>query len=166
MQIAIHIARGDRQAAIAAAVQYLDVFQTDTVVWEQLARLYLDAGQLGQAQFCLEEALLAAPNNVVTLLKLADVLFAQGGTLVQAARGYYARVVELTKGENARALYGIVACNAVGAGPLKVDGAEEVAAGDAELQELAEQRLRRMYAASAPELLPCVEACLAAMQPK
>jgi ER membrane protein complex subunit 2 len=162
VQIAVHMGRGHTAVAIDAAVKYLDVFQTDSTVWDQLHRLYLDAGQFEQAQFCLEEVVLAAPGNVVSHLKLADLLYLQGGVKLQAARGYYAKAVELTKGESVRALYGVLACAAGGAAPL--DGEGGSGGEGAGLEEAVRQRLRRMYELAAPVLLPGVDAVLTAQR--
>jgi hypothetical protein len=62
--------------AIVLACKYLEVFQNDAVVWEQLGQLYLQAGWLEKAQFCLEEQLLLSPGDVViTLMHTSNMLF-------------------------------------------------------------------------------------------
>lgn len=48
--------------AISALVDFLDVFPTDAEAWCELADLYQAQGMSMQAIFCLEEALLVAPN--------------------------------------------------------------------------------------------------------
>ncbi|PGH06582.1 hypothetical protein AJ80_08141 [Polytolypa hystricis UAMH7299] len=48
--------------AIAALVEFLDAFPTDAEAWSELADLYHSQGMRSQAIFCLEEALLVAPN--------------------------------------------------------------------------------------------------------
>lgn len=140
----MHVGRGDLLGGIDAAVKYLDVFQTDAVVWDELAKLYLRVGQHEQALFCLEECLLHAPGDVVVMLKLADVLYAQGGAKIAAARGYYAKVTEMSKGESLRALYGLLACESAGGGAGK--GAKVGSEDGPVLGDLARERLRQLYA--------------------
>ena len=155
VQIAMHITRGDTAAAIQAATVYLDTFQTDRIVWEQLHRLYLEREMRDQAAFCLEECLLHAPSDAATALKLANLLYQQGGAKVAAARGYYARVIELTRGENVQALEGLLACeDAAAAGATKSGkkgrnsrNDDEGAAGPTELGELAREQLAKVRAA-------------------
>ena len=162
MQIALHMNRGDTTAAIDAATKYLDVFQSDVDVWRQLADLYLSMSQLEQAQFCLEECLLQAPGDVVTTVKLADILFAQGGAKILAAKGYYARAIESTKGESVRALYGILACTAKSEHATKA--AAQSNSQDDELAAAAREQLQTLYARKAPGLQPCLQAALDAFQ--
>ena len=156
VQIAMHITRGDTAAAIQAATVYLDTFQTDRIVWEQLHRLYLEREMRDQAAFCLEECLLHAPSDAATALKLANLLYQQGGAKVAAARGYYARVIELTRGENVQALEGLLTCeDAAAAGATKSGKGkgknsrndDEGAAGPTELGELAREQLAKVRAA-------------------
>jgi tetratricopeptide (TPR) repeat protein len=163
VQIAVLIGRGDTAAAISACRHHLDVFQTDAIVWEQLHRLYLDAGQLKQAQFCLEECLLHAPGDIVATLKLADVLYAQGGAKVAAARGYFAMALDTSKGESARALYGVLACEAAADKGVKrgMEGGTE----GTRLAAAAQQQLERLYRKRAPGLRPCLDAVLQALGP-
>lgn len=77
MQIGLNLTRGNLPEAISAASAYLDIYQTDAVVWEQLHRIYVQAGSLPQAQYCLEEALLHNPGSAATMLRLADLHYAQ-----------------------------------------------------------------------------------------
>ena len=160
MQIAVHVGRGDLSAGIDAACKYLDVFQTDAAVWDELAKLYLRAGQDEQALFCLEECLLHAPGDVVVMLKLADLLYAQGGAKVAAARGYYAKVTEMSKGESLRALYGLLACGCAG-GPKE---GKSVSDEGPELGDLARERLRQLYSKAPAGLAGHVEALVAAQR--
>jgi ER membrane protein complex subunit 2 len=158
LQIAVHAGHGDVTTAIDMACKYLDVFQNDPVVWEQLCQLYLQVGRLEQAQFCLEEMLILTPGDVVTMIKLADLLYEQAGAKVLAARGYYAKVIELSRGENLRALYGLLACEAFGA---KVeDGKGKKGTNSEGLAELARERLRGAYGRAPEGLAVHLEALL------
>ncbi|KAL2010140.1 hypothetical protein VTN00DRAFT_5947 [Thermoascus crustaceus] len=49
--------------AISALVEFLEAFPTDAEAWCELADLYQSQGMGSQAIFCLEEALLIAPNS-------------------------------------------------------------------------------------------------------
>jgi cytochrome c-type biogenesis protein CcmH/NrfG len=156
VQIAVHAGHGDITTAIDVACKYLDVFQNDAVVWEQLGQLYLQAGRLEQAQFCLEEQLLLSPGDVVIMLKLADLLYEQAGPKVAAARGYYAKVTEISRGENVRALYGLLACEAFGA---KAEGGKKTVRFEG-LAQLARERLRGAYSRAPEGLSAHVDALL------
>jgi tetratricopeptide (TPR) repeat protein len=59
---------GQPQAAIEALVEFLETSPTDAEAWCELSDLYQMHGMNSRAMFCLEEALLVAPNawNVMT----------------------------------------------------------------------------------------------------
>ncbi|KAG5288383.1 tetratricopeptide repeat domain-containing protein [Histoplasma capsulatum G186AR] len=59
--------------AISALVDFLDVFPTDAEAWCELADLYQAQGMSMQAIFCLEEALLVAPNAWNLHARLGEV---------------------------------------------------------------------------------------------
>lgn len=48
--------------AIDALVELLEASPTDIEAWTELSDLYLSKGLYSQAEFCLEEVLLVAPN--------------------------------------------------------------------------------------------------------
>ena len=48
--------------AVDALVELLDVSPTDIEAWAELGELYLSQGHFSQAEFCLEEVLIVAPN--------------------------------------------------------------------------------------------------------
>ena len=48
--------------AIDALVQLLEASPTDIEAWTELSELYVSKGLYSQAEFCLEEVLLVAPN--------------------------------------------------------------------------------------------------------
>ena len=58
--------------AIDALVELLDASPTDIEAWTELSDLYLSKGLYSQAEFCLEEVLLVAPNawNVCACFQL------------------------------------------------------------------------------------------------
>eukprot|EP00892_Ulva_mutabilis_P009155 jgi/Ulvmu1/6611/UM003_0248.1 len=157
-KIGLHTTTGDLPKAIAAATEYLATYQTDATAWDQLHRLYIRTGQLAQAQYCLEELLLHMPGSANTLINLADVLYAQGGLPnLKAAFAYYSRVLELTIGQNTRALYGAAATHAAVSG-LVADGAAT------DLPDLARQQLVALYEQHAPEKVTLVQSLVAAQQ--
>lgn len=49
--------------AISALVEFVEAFPTDAEAWCELADLYQNQGMSSQAIFCVEEALLIAPNS-------------------------------------------------------------------------------------------------------
>lgn len=48
--------------AVEALVELLEASPTDIEAWAELAELYLSQGFFSQAEYCLEEVLLVAPN--------------------------------------------------------------------------------------------------------
>lgn len=48
--------------AVDALVELLDASPTDIEAWAELAELYLSNGLFSQAEYCLEEVVLVAPN--------------------------------------------------------------------------------------------------------
>ena len=158
-QIAVKTGQGDLTGAVQGLKAYLDTHSTDWSAWEEAASLYLRLGAYPQAIFCLEEVLLHQPGNVNTQMLIADTLYASGGTANwKAARGYYSGLIEITGGENARALYGAAACTAqLGGG--KRSGSSK---SDSELGVLAGETLVQQYGAKNPRKVPLVEAMLRA----
>ncbi len=66
-----------------------------------------------QAATCYEEVLLQNPTSIASHVQYADVLYTIGGpSNYRTARTYYAAAVDLSGGENARALYGLCAASA------------------------------------------------------
>lgn len=158
VQIGLHTTAGDIPKAIEAAAEYLRTYQTDAVVWDQLHRLYIQSGQLAQAQYCLEELLLHMPASANVLINLADIMYAQGGLPnLKTAFTYYARVIELTGGENARALYGASATRAAISGLVN-----DRSSKGQELPDLVRQQLVALYEQHAPQMLPLVQAMVSA----
>ena len=61
-RIALLRSLGKINGAIDALVDLLDASPTDIEAWSELADLYLSQGFFAQAEYCLEEILLVAPN--------------------------------------------------------------------------------------------------------
>lgn len=61
-RIALLRTLGRANDAIDALVELLDASPTDIEAWSELADLYLAQGLFSQAEYCLEEVLLVAPN--------------------------------------------------------------------------------------------------------
>ena len=61
-RIALLRSLGKTNGAIDALVELLDASPTDIEAWSELADLYLSQGFFSQAEYCLEEILLVAPN--------------------------------------------------------------------------------------------------------
>ncbi|KAJ1553022.1 ER membrane complex subunit 2 [Cladochytrium tenue] len=158
---ALHAARGDRGAAIAALAAHVDHYAQDAEAWTQLAELYLLEGMPQQAAFCLEELLVLRPASYLLRLRYADL----ARTLRRPATAlrFYAAALEARK-DCVRALYGVRAVAAdllaVGGNAAPGKGGGRDAAGDADaeapppetlraLHELAGDRLRAVYAAAA-----------------
>ncbi|EFN53747.1 hypothetical protein CHLNCDRAFT_136338 [Chlorella variabilis] len=153
--------QGDLAGAAELLKQYLAVHTTDWVAWEEAADLYLHLQMYQQAAFCLEELLLHQPTDVGRHLLLADALYTMGGAHNwRAARTQYSGVIEMTKGQNLRALYGVCACAAQLSG---VRRSERGGGADVEeLPRLAAAALQQQYAVHCPDKLPLVRSMLKA----
>ena len=159
---AIKEGNGDIPAAIQLMKPYLEIHSADWLAWEHAASLYLRVASYSHAIFCLEEVLMAQPGNMNVWLLLADALYSAGGTANwEAAKGYYSGVIEMTNGENARALYGACACTAQMAGGRQRGGGGGGSSGESrELGTLAGETLRQQYAVRNADKLPLVTALL------
>ena len=66
-----------------------------------------------QAATCYEELLMHQPASAATHVQYADVLYTIGGSAnYQTARTHYSAAVDISSGQNARALYGLSAASA------------------------------------------------------
>jgi len=158
--VSVKEAQGDLVGAIQVIRGYLDIHLTDYWGWEHAASLYLRTGAFTQAIFCLEEALLHQPANINVHLLMAETLYSAGGTAnYESARGYFSGIIEMTGGENTRALYGVCACAAQLAtgGKSKGSGKNDE---KSELGGLAGEALRQQYAVKNSDKLPLVDAML------
>lgn len=61
--------------AIEALVALLEASPTDIEAWAELSDLYLSQGLYSQAEFCLEEVLLVAPNSWNIHARLGELLY-------------------------------------------------------------------------------------------
>ncbi|CAF9924720.1 MAG: hypothetical protein HETSPECPRED_005670 [Heterodermia speciosa] len=66
---------GKTNGAIDALVELLDASPTDIEAWSELADLYLSQGFFSQAEYCLEEILLVAPNAWNVHARLGELLY-------------------------------------------------------------------------------------------
>jgi tetratricopeptide (TPR) repeat protein len=161
--ITIKEAQGDLFGAIQMVRGYLDIHLTDYWAWEHAASLYLRTGAYTQAIFCLEEVLLYQPGNINVQLLLAETLYAAGGSAnYETARGYFSGIIEMTGGENARALYGVCACAAQLATKSKGSSSSGESGGKNELAGVAGEALRQQYAVKNSDKLSLVNAMLKA----
>ena len=160
-RVAVCKGKGDLAGAAKLLKQYLKVFMADAEAWEEAADVYVGLGLFKQAAFCLEEVILANPQNPHTHLRYADVLYTLGqpGNL-RTAMQHYATALELTDGQSARALYGAtcVYSHLCGLkGPLKATAEE------AKLPKLCAEVLNKKYTKEAPAKLPFVQDALVQM---
>lgn len=160
MQVALLIGKNDVPGAVQALVAYLDVYQTDPAGWEQLCDLYIHLQLLDQARFCAEEVVMHNPRDLQALMRLADLLYAQGAASGFApALGYYCKAVELSKGCSVRGLYGVMGCVAA------LAGTRRSTAGDhSDAAVLSAQKLLALYAKDAPGKVAAVRALCEAQQ--
>eukprot|EP01104_Vermistella_antarctica_P002646 TRINITY_DN12861_c0_g1_i1.p1 TRINITY_DN12861_c0_g1~~TRINITY_DN12861_c0_g1_i1.p1 ORF type:complete len:302 (-),score=33.84 TRINITY_DN12861_c0_g1_i1:29-934(-) len=109
--ICVSRSRGDILGAITRLVEYLEVFMSDLNAWAELAELYMRVGKYTQAQFCVEELILAQPENFAYHTRYAELVYTQGGVSnYQIARSYYSKSLQLNSKNNMRALYGLCNC--------------------------------------------------------
>eukprot|EP00244_Chara_vulgaris_P004943 TRINITY_DN19995_c0_g1_i1.p1 TRINITY_DN19995_c0_g1~~TRINITY_DN19995_c0_g1_i1.p1 ORF type:complete len:309 (+),score=50.69 TRINITY_DN19995_c0_g1_i1:559-1485(+) len=110
-KISIVKAQGNLAEAVEMLNTYLFLFMGDMEAWRELADVYTSLQMYKQAAFCYEELVLSDPQNPLFHLGYADLLYTIGGVEnYRTAKSYYSVVVELTKGKNVRALYGICLC--------------------------------------------------------
>ncbi|KAL8696622.1 MAG: hypothetical protein Q9201_007569 [Fulgogasparrea decipioides] len=98
--------------AINALIELLEASPTDIEAWAELSELYVSQGYYQQAEFCLEEILLSAPNAWNIHARLGEVLYIsaatsqdQIGSLVESVRRF-CRSIELCDGY-LRGCYGL-----------------------------------------------------------
>lgn len=107
-KVAVLVGTGQPKKAISLLNDYLQVFMADVDAWAQLANLYLDSQMYKQACFCLEELILADPQNYHYYVKLAEAKYTLGGpeNLTEALH-YFSFALLLSKENNLRAFYGL-----------------------------------------------------------
>ncbi|CAK0782567.1 hypothetical protein CVIRNUC_005779 [Coccomyxa viridis] len=160
-QVALEKTKGNLSGAIEMLRKYVETFQTDREAWEELGHLYLEAQMYPQAATCYEELLMHQPASAATHVQYADVLYTIGGPAnYQTACTHYSAAIDISSGQNARALYGLCAASA----QLKGDSKGRDGKVPPDLPELAGEALLQLYAKEAPSKLPLVTALLEAQQ--
>jgi tetratricopeptide (TPR) repeat protein len=94
----------------------------DQEAWLELCDLYVNEGEYGRAAFCLEEVILLNPHCHFYHQKYAEIRYTMGGLdNLDLARSYFSQAVKL-KGDNVRALYGLVlTCGHLAASPKSIN---------------------------------------------
>lgn len=100
----IQKARGDLSGAISELNKYLSVFMADEEAWAELSALYISLQKYSQAAFCMEELILAAPQNYILYGRYGEIQYTM--RQFELARSYFARSIELHK--TLRSLLGLV----------------------------------------------------------
>ncbi|KAK9791594.1 hypothetical protein WJX73_009768 [Symbiochloris irregularis] len=159
-QVALEKTQDNIQGAIDLLCKYVDLFMMDREAWEELGELYLQAQMFSQAAHCYEELLLHQAHHIPYHVQYADILYTIGGSNgnnFRTARSYYAAAVQLSKGTNVRALYGLCACSAQLSGIKGSVGKDQE-----ELGRKAAELLQKLYAARSPDKLKMVTELLKA----
>nr|ACH63227.1 O-linked GlcNAc transferase-like protein [Rheum australe] len=152
-RVAIAKAQGDSLKAIELLNKYLEIFMADHEAWRELAEIYVSLQMYKQAAFCYEELILSQPTAPLYHLAYADVLYTMGGLEnLQTAKKYYASTIDLTGGENTRALYGVCLCTSGIAQLAKGRNKEEK--DHSELHTLSAAVLQKAYKMKSPNKLP------------
>eukprot|EP00271_Cylindrocystis_brebissonii_P006914 TRINITY_DN19848_c1_g1_i1.p1 TRINITY_DN19848_c1_g1~~TRINITY_DN19848_c1_g1_i1.p1 ORF type:complete len:316 (+),score=68.68 TRINITY_DN19848_c1_g1_i1:570-1517(+) len=164
-KVAMLRAQGRTAAAVAALIEYLDIFAADSEAWRELAEMYSSLQMYKQAAFCWEEVILSNPVNPVYNLQYAQILYTMGGAEnIKLARQYYAAAVQYSGGHNLRALYGLCLCAAAAAPTGKTSrgggGSKEDGSLESVLPKLAAQTIESEYRKHCPEKLTLVTASL------
>ncbi|PSS24866.1 ER membrane protein complex subunit 2-A like [Actinidia chinensis var. chinensis] len=160
---AMEKAQGNLSGAIECLNKYLEIFMADHDAWRELAEIYVSLQMYKQAAFCYEELILSQPTNPLCHLAYADVLYTVGGLEnLQAAKKYYASVIDLTGGKNTRALFGICLCTCAIGQLTKGRNKEEKES--LELQSLAATALEKDYKQIAPSKLSLLRSTLKSLK--
>ncbi|CAA6667033.1 unnamed protein product [Spirodela intermedia] len=161
-KVAMAKARGDLSAAVELLNKYLEIFMADYDAWRELAEIYVSQQMYKQAAFCYEELILFQPTVPLYHLAYAEVLYTMGGLEnLQTAKKYYASTIDLTGGQNTRALYGVCMC-AFAISQLAKGRSKEQESAD--LQSLAAEALLKEYKQRAPDKVAILTATLRGMK--
>jgi len=110
-RIAMAKAQGNMTGAVEGLNKYLETFMADFDAWRELADIYTTLQMYKQAAFCYEELILGQPTHALYHLGYAELLYTMGGIdNFRTARKYYSAAIELSGGQNIRALYGLCLC--------------------------------------------------------
>jgi ER membrane protein complex subunit 2 len=114
-RIALMKSLGRPQDAITDLVQFVDSFPTDMEAWCELSDLYHSQGCISQAIFCLEEAMIIAPNAWNLHARLGELKYLAGQSTSESADAQkhlsqavqrFSRSIELCD-DYLRGLYGL-----------------------------------------------------------
>ena len=96
--------------AIHELNSYLEVFQNDLEVWEELTDVYLSMQQFAKAAYCYEEVLLNTPENFWVVLRYGEMIYSAGGLeKFTLARKYFIQAFVLNP-KCIRALWALLQC--------------------------------------------------------
>lgn len=158
-RIAMAKAQGNMTAAVEGLNKYLETFMADYDAWRELAEIYTSLQMYKQAAFCFEELILAHPTNALYHLGYAELLYTLGGIdNLRTARKYYSAAIELSAGQNMRALYGVCLCGAAMNQPKARGRTEEKESQ--ELISLAASVIVKEYKEKAPSKVGLVSSIL------
>ena len=89
---------------------YLETFQDDVEVWEELTDIYLSIQHFAQAAYCYEEVLLLTPENFWVVLKYGEIVYSVGGLeKLILARKYFIEALVLNP-KCVRAMWALYQC--------------------------------------------------------
>jgi ER membrane protein complex subunit 2 len=96
--------------AITELNSYLEVFQDDLEVWEELTDIYLSVQNFARAAYCYEEILLNTPENFWIVLKYGEIVYSIGGIeKMTLARMYFIQALILNP-KCIRAMWALYQC--------------------------------------------------------
>eukprot|EP00743_Colponemidia_sp_Colp-15_P001554 GILK01001697.1.p1 GENE.GILK01001697.1~~GILK01001697.1.p1 ORF type:complete len:309 (+),score=41.44 GILK01001697.1:41-928(+) len=140
--------------------KYLESFCADVDAWQELADLYISQQQFSKASFCYEELILANPQNYLYHLRLAELLYSQGGMdNLLKSRQYVCQAMELNS-THPRVLWALaMTTNAIASTPAGSSKKSDVT--NSQLFEISSTGLQNSYTlASQPKLKLLVDKVL------
>jgi len=159
-RVAMLKSQGRHDQAIAALNTYLRCFMADEEAWLDLANMYIRAGLIEQAVFCLEDVLLADRYNMHMFTKYADAMYTQGDYIT--AKKYYVYSLSISSGvRNIRALFGL--CQACSV--LEITKAAVPQTQNQRLFEWGERTIIRHYLTADKTKLDTVVTALMSLRP-
>jgi tetratricopeptide (TPR) repeat protein len=111
---------GNTDQAIDELNKYLEIFQDDIEVWEELSDIYLSIQQFAKAAYCYEEVLVKSSENFWVVLKYGEIVYSAGGVeKMGLARKYFIQALVLNP-QSLRAMWALYQCT-FGINALKAD---------------------------------------------
>ena len=115
---------GNLEQSIQELNSYLDTFQDDLEVWEELTDIYLSIQHFAQASYCYEEVLLSTPENFWVVLKYGEIIYSIGGIeKLTLARKYFIQAIVLNP-KCLRAMWALFQCtvalNSIKSDPMNI----------------------------------------------